>query len=73
MDAEELVEASTRRRQGIPPFSPGLAAKLLGEFARLAVRPESSAAPRARQPAGATLPPWRRCRSGGLSAGSARC
>jgi DNA-binding NarL/FixJ family response regulator len=36
MDAEELVEALEQARQGIPPFSPGLAARLLGEFARLA-------------------------------------
>jgi DNA-binding NarL/FixJ family response regulator len=35
MDAEELVEALEQARQGVPPFSPGLAAKLLGEFARL--------------------------------------
>jgi DNA-binding NarL/FixJ family response regulator len=36
MDAEELVEALGQVKQGIPPFSPGLAAKLLDEFARLA-------------------------------------
>jgi DNA-binding NarL/FixJ family response regulator len=35
MDAEELVEALHQAQQGIPPFSPGLAAKLLSEFARL--------------------------------------
>jgi DNA-binding NarL/FixJ family response regulator len=35
MDAEELVEALDQAQQGIPPFSPGLAAKLLSEFARL--------------------------------------
>jgi len=43
MDAEELVEALEQARQGIPPFSPGLAARLLGEFARLAGR--TAAAP----------------------------
>jgi len=48
MDAEELVEALGHAQQGIPPFSPGLAAKLLGEFARLgqpsaAVSPVASA------------------------------
>lgn len=36
MDAAELVEALEQARNGIPPFSPGLAARLLGEFARLA-------------------------------------
>jgi DNA-binding NarL/FixJ family response regulator len=35
MDAEELVEALAQVEQGIPPFSPGLAGKLLEEFARL--------------------------------------
>ena len=35
MDAEELVEALEQAQQGIPPFSPGLAARLLNEFARL--------------------------------------
>ncbi len=35
MDSGELVEALDQATQGIPPFSPGLAAKLMGEFARL--------------------------------------
>ena len=35
MDADELVEALDQAMQGIPPFSPGLAAKLLKEFARV--------------------------------------
>jgi DNA-binding NarL/FixJ family response regulator len=35
MDAGELVEALIQAQEGIPPFSPGLAAKLLGEFVRL--------------------------------------
>jgi DNA-binding NarL/FixJ family response regulator len=35
MDAEELFEALEQALQGIPPFSPGLASRLLGEFARL--------------------------------------
>ena len=33
MDAEELVEALHQVQAGIPPFSPGLAQKLLNEFA----------------------------------------
>jgi DNA-binding NarL/FixJ family response regulator len=43
MDAEELVEALGQAQQGIPPFSPGLAAKLLGEFARLSEPASGSA------------------------------
>jgi len=39
IDAEALIEALEQARQGIPPFSPGLAAKLLGEFARLGQQP----------------------------------
>ena len=35
MDSGELVEALDQAQQGIPPFSPGLAAKLLAEFARV--------------------------------------
>ncbi len=35
MDTDALVEALVQAQEGIPPFSPGLAAKLLGEFARL--------------------------------------
>ncbi len=35
MDVEKLVEALDQVQQGIPPFSPGLAAKLLDEFARI--------------------------------------
>ena len=35
MDAEELVKALEHAQKGIPPFSSGLAAKLLNEFARL--------------------------------------
>ncbi len=34
MDADELVEALEQAQEGIPPFSPGLASKLLDEFAR---------------------------------------
>jgi two-component system NarL family response regulator len=48
MDAEELVEALDQAQQGIPPFSPGLAAKLLSEFARLS--PEDAERPEAGMP-----------------------
>lgn len=36
MDADELVEALGQAQEGIPPFSPGMAAKVLSEFTRLA-------------------------------------
>jgi two-component system NarL family response regulator len=46
MDAGELIECLEQVQQGIPPFSSGLAAKLLGEFARLSAPAETvSAAP----------------------------
>jgi len=35
IDTETLVEALDHAREGTPPFSPGLAAKLLEEFARI--------------------------------------
>jgi DNA-binding NarL/FixJ family response regulator len=35
IDTDELVEALNQIQQGTPPFSPGLAAKLLEEFARV--------------------------------------
>ena len=34
MDADSLVEALHDAQQDVPPFAPGLAGKLLGEFAR---------------------------------------
>ena len=39
MNADDLVQCLQQAREGVPPFSPGLATKLLGEFARLARRP----------------------------------
>lgn len=35
INADTLIEALIQAQEGIPPFSPGLAAKLLKEFARL--------------------------------------
>jgi two-component system NarL family response regulator len=35
MDSDQLVEALEQTRQGVPPFSPGLAEKILQEFSRL--------------------------------------
>lgn len=44
MDSDELVEALNQVQEGIPPFSPSLAGKLLREFTRLN-GPEKSANP----------------------------
>ena len=38
IDTETLVEALEQAREGIPPFSPGLATRLLDEFARVSGR-----------------------------------
>jgi DNA-binding NarL/FixJ family response regulator len=43
MDSRELVEALEQAKDGTPPFSPGLAARLLAEFARVANGPASPA------------------------------
>lgn len=50
MDAEALVECLEQAWQGIPPFSPGLAAKLLGEFARLTTEKHENAEPARQNP-----------------------
>jgi len=47
MDAEELVECLRQSQQGIPPFSPGLASRLLVEFARLPAAAELKSGPAA--------------------------
>jgi DNA-binding NarL/FixJ family response regulator len=39
ISADELLEALDQVQQGIPPFSPGLAAKILSEFAQRAAPP----------------------------------
>ncbi len=46
MDADELVECLEQAQQGIPPFSPGLAIKLLREFAHLESGTETASAQR---------------------------
>lgn len=55
MDAEELVEALDQVQQGTPPFSPGLAAKVLREFARLSNSPAVTS-PESREETGKALP-----------------
>jgi len=45
IDTETLVDALDQAREGIPPFSPGLAAKLLDEFARLNGREDTAPPP----------------------------
>ena len=54
MNADELVQCLQQAQEGVPPFSAGLAAKLLDEFARLAGRPAAPAGPDA-APASLTL------------------
>ena len=39
MNADDLVQCLQQALEGVPPFSPGLATRLLGEFARLSHRP----------------------------------
>ncbi len=51
MDTEELIEALEQAQQGTPPFSPGLAGKLLEEFARVSGRPAASRQAEAAMPA----------------------
>lgn len=50
MDADELVEALEQVMQGIPPFSPGLASKLIEEFVRLSNKTEPQRASPAQPP-----------------------
>jgi two-component system NarL family response regulator len=44
MNADELVHCLQQAQEGVPPFSPGLATRLLGEFTRLAQQPATPAA-----------------------------
>lgn len=53
MDTNELIDALEQVQQGTPPFSPGLAARLLAEFARGGHAGESAAA----QPPAETVEP----------------
>jgi two-component system NarL family response regulator len=45
IDTETLVDALEQAREGIPPFSPGLAVKLLEEFARAGDAADSALPP----------------------------
>ncbi len=56
IEAEELIEALEQAQQGIPPFSPGLAANLLREFARLAMPCSDTTATPPSQPPTSTEP-----------------
>ena len=53
MNADELIECLQQAHEGVPPFSRGLANRLLGEFARLAQRsatpPPAALTPRQRE------------------------
>lgn len=54
IDTETLIDALEQAREGIPPFSPGLAAKLFDEFARVGGLEESAPPP---EPTTADQPP----------------
>lgn len=45
MSGEAFIEALRGLEQGVPPFSPGLAARLMGEFARLSREKEGPVEP----------------------------
>jgi len=55
MDTDELIACLDQVQHGIPPFSPGLAAKLLSEFAHMAAAAPNEAAGRPAPPAAAEL------------------
>jgi DNA-binding NarL/FixJ family response regulator len=63
MRGEELVEALGQVAEGVPPFSPGLAALLLSEFARRSARRAADRRrPRTRTRATRSRPAsWRSC------------
>jgi len=42
INADNLIEALMQAQEGIPPFSPGLAAKLLKEFAHLSTQSDAN-------------------------------
>jgi len=50
MDADELVVCLEQAQEGIPPFSPGLAAKIVAEFARQEKSSQPGAEPAATSP-----------------------
>jgi DNA-binding NarL/FixJ family response regulator len=49
MDAAELIDSLDLAWRGIPPFSPGLAAKILNEFSRPPARPAAELSLRQRE------------------------
>ncbi len=51
VDAEELMECLNLAQQGVPPFSPGLAKKVLTEFARLEADKQAAKETQKTQPA----------------------
>jgi DNA-binding NarL/FixJ family response regulator len=56
MSGEAFIEALHGLEQGIPPFSPGLAGRLLGEFARLSNAGQTEAGVKTSQPVSETGP-----------------
>jgi two-component system NarL family response regulator len=60
MDAEELVLSLQQAQMGIPPFSPGLATRLIDEFARLAGDTSAPPATQEEEPGSDLLTPRQR-------------
>lgn len=56
MSGESLVEALNDVQEDIPPFAPGLAARLMNEFARVAEPPVDEVVPPVVQPPASTIP-----------------
>jgi DNA-binding NarL/FixJ family response regulator len=56
IDTDDLVEALNQARQGTPPFSPGLAVKLLAEFKRVS-NPDEESMPSSQSPGEKTEAP----------------
>ncbi len=54
--AEALIDALQQAQEGIPPFSPGLAQKLLAEFAHLGATAATASVAAAAAPAKAAIP-----------------
>ena len=60
MDTAELLECLDQAHHGIPPFSPGLAARLLAEFARRPADAEAASRPETPRSPDADLNPRQR-------------
>jgi DNA-binding NarL/FixJ family response regulator len=67
LDAKDFFAHLTELQAGHPPFSPGLAEKILAEFAHLGVRPGAQLPPPRAAAAQAGMSPGNEAQEGGLS------